>query len=63
MSSRKGASTDTTAGVSAPEPPLPPIRRLRVADLVGEAKEAILEHEGQEYRLRITSNRKLILTK
>jgi hemin uptake protein HemP len=39
------------------------IPRLRVTDLLGGAKEAILEHEGQLYRLRITSNRKLILTK
>ena len=39
------------------------IRRLRVDDLLGGAKEAILEHEGQDYRLRITSNHKLILTK
>jgi hemin uptake protein HemP len=34
-----------------------------VSDLLGEGREAILEHGGQEYRLRITSNGKLILTK
>lgn len=31
--------------------------------LVGQGREAIIEHEGQCYRLRITANRKLILTK
>jgi hemin uptake protein HemP len=37
--------------------------RYKVSDLLGEAREAILEHGGEEYRLRITANRKLILTK
>jgi hemin uptake protein HemP len=31
--------------------------------MLGQAREAILEHGGQEYRLRITANHKLILTK
>jgi hemin uptake protein HemP len=38
-------------------------RRLKVSDLMGGDREAILEHEGQDYRLRITSSGKLILTK
>ena len=37
--------------------------RLQVADLMHGGREAILEHAGQDYRLRITSNGKLILTK
>ena len=37
--------------------------RLRVQDLLQGTKEAILEHAGQEYRLRVTSTGKLILTK
>ena len=40
------------------EPP-----RFKVSELLVGRREAILEHEGQEYRLRITANRKLILTK
>ncbi|MCW1842566.1 hemin uptake protein HemP [Prosthecomicrobium hirschii] len=32
-------------------------------ELVGIGREAVILHEGQAYRLRITSNRKLILTK
>jgi hemin uptake protein HemP len=37
--------------------------RFKVSELLGGSMEAILEHGGEEYRLRITSNRKLILTK
>jgi hemin uptake protein HemP len=38
-------------------------RRLKVSDLLAGAREAFLEHGGQDYRLRITANGKLILTK
>jgi hemin uptake protein HemP len=34
-----------------------------VSDLLEGDREAILEHCGQDYRLRITANGKLILTK
>jgi hemin uptake protein HemP len=47
-------------------PPVPPAagpRRLKVSDLMEGEREAILEHNGQEYRLRITASGKLILTK
>jgi hemin uptake protein HemP len=37
--------------------------RFKVSELLRGGREAILEHEGQEYRLRITANRKLILMK
>jgi hemin uptake protein HemP len=52
----------------APEPERPGAaggrpRRLKVSDLLAGEREAILEHDGQEYRLRITVNGKLILTK
>jgi hemin uptake protein HemP len=40
-----------------------PRRRLQSATLLGTAREAIIEHEGVEYVLRITSQNKLILTK
>ena len=39
------------------------LRRLKVSELLAGEREAILEHDGQEYRLRITANGKLILTK
>lgn len=38
-------------------------QRLRSVDLLGEAREIIIEHAGEEYRLRLTSQGKLILTK
>jgi hemin uptake protein HemP len=38
-------------------------RRHRVSDLLQGDREVILEHSGQDYRLRITANGKLILTK
>lgn len=44
---------------SGPEP----LPVYAVADLVGDGREAVLIHDGQAYRLRITANRKLILTK
>ncbi|HVZ28471.1 MAG TPA: hemin uptake protein HemP [Rhizomicrobium sp.] len=37
--------------------------RIEAAQLFGGHREVILEHDGQEYRLRLTSNGKLILTK
>jgi hemin uptake protein HemP len=39
------------------------LRRLSVAELLAGDREVILEHDGQDYRLRITANGKLILTK
>ncbi|RUO98759.1 MAG: hemin uptake protein HemP [Hyphomicrobium sp.] len=37
--------------------------RYRVDELLRGGREAVLLHRGQEYRLRITSTGKLILTK
>lgn len=44
-------------------PAAPKLRRLKVSDLLAGEREVILEHDGQDYRLRITANGKLILTK
>ncbi len=43
----------------------PPAQRPRLnsLDLFGDRKELIIEHKGQEYRLRLTRNDKLILNK
>ncbi len=38
-------------------------REINIADLLGSHSEIIIKHEDQRYRLRITSNNKLILTK
>ncbi|HJT43966.1 MAG TPA: hemin uptake protein HemP [Rhizomicrobium sp.] len=40
-----------------------PVQRIAVSDLMSGAREAVLLHDGDEYRLRLTSNGKLILTK
>ena len=40
-----------------------PVRRLTSQDLFEDSGELIIEHAGQEYRLRITRQNKLILTK
>ncbi|HEY4647063.1 MAG TPA: hemin uptake protein HemP [Steroidobacteraceae bacterium] len=43
--------------------PALPQRRLTSEALMAGAREVILEHRGEQYRLRVTSNGKLILTK
>ncbi|MDP3743756.1 MAG: hemin uptake protein HemP [Methylotenera sp.] len=37
--------------------------RLKSAELLSGTREVIIEHEGDEYRLRLTNQGKLILTK
>ena len=41
----------------------PRIRRLEAANLLGDGRECIIVHGESEYRLRVTSSGKLILTK
>ena len=48
-------------GVPLPRRPARP-RRLKVSELLAGEREAI-SRRGQDYRLRITANGKLILTK
>ncbi len=56
--SRKVAPRATVGGEIAAATPV-----VDIADIVGAGREAHILHDGQIYRLRITSNRKLILTK
>ncbi len=51
------------SGKTALKPPVSIPRRIAIRELLGEGREAVLLHEGTEYRLRLTSNGKLILTK
>ena len=51
-----------------PEPPAAPVscpqhKRITTDDLMQGAREIIVLHQGEEYRLRITRRGKLILTK
>jgi hemin uptake protein HemP len=41
----------------------PSRRRVSSGELFGKQQELVIEHNDEEYRLRITSNDKLILTK
>lgn len=45
--------------------PLPPgeLKRLSSEELIGPAREVLIRHAGFDYRLRITRQGKLILTK
>lgn len=62
-------SHSTDRAGSAPlryRPPVDPASGLGlidVADLLGAEREAILLHNGDRYRLRVTANNRLILTK
>jgi hemin uptake protein HemP len=38
-------------------------QRLHSAELFGTGREVVIEHAGEEYRLRLTRQGKLILTK
>jgi len=38
------------------------VRRIDVRELLGDRRELLIVHAGREYRLRVTSNGKLILT-
>lgn len=42
---------------------VPKPRRVRIEELLEGGRELIIEHRDEEYRLRMTSNSKLILTK
>lgn len=39
------------------------IKRFLIGELLQGQQEAVIVHNGEDYRLRITSNGKLILTK
>jgi hemin uptake protein HemP len=38
-------------------------RRIDLKDVLGDGREVIICHGSEEYRLRLTSNDKLLLTK
>lgn len=39
------------------------IPTVEVGSIIGTGREAVIVHKGERYRLRITANDKLILTK
>ncbi len=48
---------------AAPESSKPKIPVINVRDLMADSREAVLIHDGERYRLRITAKDKLLLTK
>ena len=59
MSDQPG-KTEKTSTTPQPMRDCPP--RIGSSCLPGERGKLIIEHEGREYRLRLTQHRKLILT-
>jgi hemin uptake protein HemP len=55
--------SESTPPVSRSPPPGTRPKRIKVSELLQGEREVILEHDSQDYRLRITANGKLILTK
>jgi hemin uptake protein HemP len=41
----------------------PTVRRIPLTQILGRDREVVIEFNGADYRLRITRNSKLILTK
>lgn len=64
MKTSQGKGGDLPAeGVGARPVSLPsPRPRVDSRTLLGAGGELVIDHEGREYRLRITQNGKLILT-
>lgn len=63
---RDEVSLLTPAGVDnhQPQPPAPAaVRVLSSAVLLAGARELVIQHSGDDYRLRVTNQDKLILTK
>ena len=46
----------------APSPPQQRPQRTTSGALLGDRRELIIEHQGRDYRLRVTQQGKLILT-
>jgi len=64
MTSTLALQTNGSAPVKRPATPAAPAqRRVDSRLLLRESRELVIEHLGQEYRLRRTRNDKLILTK
>jgi hemin uptake protein HemP len=60
-----GMADEKTGDSPAPPPQKarPEVPVIYVRDLMADSREAVLIHEGERYRLRITAKDKLILTK
>jgi hemin uptake protein HemP len=57
-----GKGPDDVAPSDSGDTRRPPVR-VQLANLLEGGREAIIVHNGEDYRLRVTANGKLILTK
>ena len=57
------ARTESSDASDGEPSPRDTVRRVASSDLLRGADEVIVEHEGDQYRLRHTSKGRLILTK
>jgi len=62
MRNRSAAPPNPVPGPEPAAAVASPTRRIRSEQLLGGGNELVIEHQGREYRLRITQNGKLILT-
>ena len=60
MTDRQWPSTQDNHDARAPSDAL---RRVPLSRILGSDREIVIEFNGADYRLRITRNQKLILTK
>lgn len=63
MPMRQGDSGRSAQADAAPADSARPVRRIPLDSLLGGTREVIIQHASEEYRLRLTSKGKLILTK
>jgi len=61
-SDKAKVSSPQAAGI-LPSGDIPTMPRMRSDTLFAGSRELVIQHGGEEYRLRITSKGKLILTK
>jgi hemin uptake protein HemP len=57
------SSATMPSGPAQPVPGNAGVPRIESSELLGQTGQLIIDHAGQDYRLRITSNGKLLLTK
>jgi hemin uptake protein HemP len=63
MTERQLTSRSTGNPIEAVRPSADSLRRVQLASILGQEREVVIEYNGADYRLRITRNQKLILTK
>lgn len=63
LSDADAIRSDVERGGGGSAPAKAPPRVIDIHDLLGERREVVIVHKGENYRLRITAKDRLILTK